>query len=137
MMEKSSPGLIFMSNPTSTLTASDALQGSRYVTRNPEILQGEPIVAGTQVAVRDVVVLWQSGVRPEEIPQALYDLVSIAQVFDALSFYYDAKEEIDERIAFYQSHPSPLSRLNPLWDNVIENIADYHRGIDVEADLSA
>jgi uncharacterized protein (DUF433 family) len=126
-----------MPNPTSTLTESDALQASRYVTRNPEILQGEPIVTGTQVAVRDIVVLWQSGVRPEDIPQALYNLVSIAQVFDALGFYYDAKEEVDERIAFYQSHPSPLSRLNPLWDDVIENIADYRHEIDSRADLSA
>jgi uncharacterized protein (DUF433 family) len=126
-----------MPNPTSTLTENDALQASRYVTRNPEILQGEPIVTGTQVAVRDIVVLWRSGVRPEDIPQALYNLVSIAQVFDALSFYYDAQEEVDERIAFYQSHPSPLSRLNPLWDDVIENIADYRHEIDSRIDLSA
>jgi uncharacterized protein (DUF433 family) len=119
-----------MSTPTSTLPNSALL--SRYVTRDPEILQGEPIVAGTQVAVRDIVTLWQSGMRPEEITQRLYDLVTIAQVFDALSVYYDDKEEIDERIDYYISHPDPLSRLNPLWDDVMEHIANYRREIDAE-----
>jgi uncharacterized protein (DUF433 family) len=116
-----------MSTPTPTLS-SPLL--SRYVTRDPEILSGEPIVAGTQVAVRDIVMLWQSGMRPEAIPERLYDLVSIAQVFDALSFYYDDPEEVDERIAYYSSHPAPLSRLNPLWDDVMEHIANYRREVD-------
>jgi uncharacterized protein (DUF433 family) len=116
----------------STPTLSDLPLLSRYVTRDSEILRGEPIIAGTEVAVRDIVTLWQSGMRPEEIPERLYDLVTIAQVFDALSFYHDDKEEIDERIEYYGSHPAPLSRLNSLWDNVMENIAEYRRQIDAE-----
>ncbi|XZO04471.1 MAG: DUF433 domain-containing protein [Microcoleus sp.] len=61
---------------------------SRYVTRNPEVLQGEPIIADTQVTVRDIVVFWKSGIKPEEIPQKLLQLVTAAQVFDAISFYH-------------------------------------------------
>ena len=36
---------------------------SRYVTRNPEVLQGEPIIADTQVTVRDIVVFWKLGIK--------------------------------------------------------------------------
>ncbi len=37
---------------------------SRYVTRNNEILGGEPIIEG----IRAIVGLWRLGVMPEEIP---------------------------------------------------------------------
>jgi uncharacterized protein (DUF433 family) len=53
---------------TSSLSSTSI---SRYVTRNPEVLQGEPIIADTQVTVRDIVVFWKSGIKPEEIPQKL------------------------------------------------------------------
>ncbi len=41
---------------------------SRHVTRNPEILSGEPIIVGTRTPVRAIVENWRLGVRPEEIP---------------------------------------------------------------------
>ncbi|MEO1300134.1 MAG: DUF433 domain-containing protein [Cyanobacteria bacterium J06636_16] len=70
---------------------------SRYVTRNPEILGGEPIVVGTRTSVRAIVGLWQLGIMPEEIPSHLPHL-TLAQVFDALSFYLDHQTEINEYI---------------------------------------
>lgn len=70
---------------------------SRYVTRNSEILSGEPIVTGTRTSVRAIVGLWRLGVVPEEIPNHLPHL-TLAQVFDALSFYLDHQTEINEYI---------------------------------------
>ena len=70
---------------------------SRYVTRNKEILWGEPIIEGTRTSVRAIVGLWRLGVMPEEIPTHLPHL-SLAQVFDALSFYLDHQAEINEYI---------------------------------------
>jgi len=70
---------------------------SRYVTRNPEILGGEPIIIGTRTSVRAVVGLWRLGVMPEEILTHLPHL-TLAQVFDALSFYLDHQAEINELI---------------------------------------
>ena len=40
---------------------------SRYVTQNPEILSGEPIIRGTRTFVRAIVGLWRLGIMPEEI----------------------------------------------------------------------
>ena len=70
---------------------------SRYVTRNPNILQGEPIISGTRTSVRAIVESWRLGIRPEEIPMHLPHL-TLAQVFDALSFYLDNQPEINEYI---------------------------------------
>jgi uncharacterized protein (DUF433 family) len=109
------------------------LPAARYVTSDPQVLQGEPIVFGTEVAVRDVVGLWRSGVKPEEIPERLFDLVSVAQVFDALSFYSDSPEEVDRWIQKYQGHPTPLARLNPLWSDFEEGVAKHRQQVDTEA----
>jgi uncharacterized protein (DUF433 family) len=70
---------------------------SRYVTRNPEILSGEPIITGTRTSVRAIVGLWRLGTSPEEIPNHLPHL-SLAQIFDALSFYLDHQAEINRYI---------------------------------------
>jgi uncharacterized protein (DUF433 family) len=109
---------------------------SRYVTRDPNVFSGEPSVAGSKVAVRDIVVLWKSGIKPEEIPAKLYDLVTAAQVFDAISFYLDNALEIDARIAWYEARPflnPPVTlRLSPLLDEVTEDIADFRQQADDE-----
>jgi len=69
----------------------------RYVVTNEDILGGEPILAGTRTPVRAVVELWRQGVSPEEIPNRLPHL-SLAQVFDALSYYSDHQAAIHEFI---------------------------------------
>ena len=65
----------------------------RYVVRDDDVLGGEPIVAGTRVPVRAIVELWRLGVAPEEVPSHLAHL-TLAQVFDALSYYADHQAEI-------------------------------------------
>jgi uncharacterized protein (DUF433 family) len=112
--------------------AKPLLSRSRYVTSDSDVLQGEPIILGTEVAVRDIVTLWKSGEKPEAIPLKLFNLVTIAQVFDGLSFYADYPEQIDRWIERYAEHPSPLSRLNPLWDGFVQGIVDYRQSIDAE-----
>lgn len=90
--------------------------GSRYVTRNPDILSGEPIIAGTRTSVRAVVGLWRLGTSPEEIPSQFPHL-TLAQVFDALSFYLDNQAEINNyiernRIPDDLIHPAVREALN-------------------------
>jgi uncharacterized protein (DUF433 family) len=70
---------------------------SRYVTSNPEILGGEPIIIGTRTSIRAIVGLWRLGIMPEEILNHLPHL-TLAQVFDALSFYLDHQTEVNDYI---------------------------------------
>ena len=69
-----------------------------YITRRKEILDGEPIVEGTRTPVRAIVELWRVGINPEEIV-CKFPHLTLAQVFEALSFYSDHKEEINKYIA--------------------------------------
>jgi uncharacterized protein (DUF433 family) len=68
-----------------------------YIVRDDAILGGEPIIRGTRTPVRAIVKSWRMGVAPEEIPQGLSHL-TLAQVFDALSYYLDHQSEINSYI---------------------------------------
>ena len=64
-----------------------------YVVRDPAILSGEPVIKGTRTPVRAVVEVWRMGLSPEEIPVHLPHL-SLGQVFDALGYFSDHRDEI-------------------------------------------
>jgi uncharacterized protein (DUF433 family) len=103
-------------NTAKNFISMTATTNSRYVTREPEILSGEPIIQGTRTPVRAIVENWRLGIRPEEIPLHLPHL-TLAQVFDALSFYLDNQSEINEYIERNHVpdelvHPAIKARLN-------------------------
>jgi len=88
-----------------------------YIHSNPAILGGEPIIKGTRTPVRAIVENWRLGLSPEEIVIHLPHL-TLAQVFDALSYYSDHQREIDEHIEKNKIpenliHPSAGSGLQP------------------------
>ena len=68
-----------------------------YIVTDEHILNGEPIIKGTRTPVRAIVESWRLGVLPEEIPSHLPH-VTLAQVFDALSYYSDHQAEIDNTL---------------------------------------
>jgi uncharacterized protein (DUF433 family) len=86
-------------------TATDHL----YIARDPAILSGEPIIAGTRTPVRAIAELWRMGMPPEEIPDHLPHL-GLAQVFDALSYFSDHTEEIMGHI---ERNRVPEDRVGP------------------------
>ena len=87
--------------------------GMSRATDHPYIVSdanGEPMINETRVPVRAIVELWCVGVRPEEIPDHLPH-IGLAQVFDALSFYADHREQVDRfieinRVQDEEVHPS-------------------------------
>jgi uncharacterized protein (DUF433 family) len=91
-----------------------AITEHRYITRNKRILSGEPIIKGTRTPVRAIVELWRMGYPTEEIPAHLPHL-SLAQVFDALSYYCDQQDEINGYIA---RNRVPEERIDPLVRNL-------------------
>ena len=68
-----------------------------YIVSNEDILQGVPIVVGTRTPVRAIAELWKFGVAPEEIVIRLPHL-TLAQIFDALSYYQEHQATIDQDI---------------------------------------
>jgi len=84
-----------------------------YIVNDDQILGGEPIICGTRTPVRAVVETWRLGVAAEEIPDRLPHL-SLAQVFDALSYYSDHQDEIN---AYIERNRIPDDRIDPLVAN--------------------
>lgn len=78
-----------------TLMATDTKHC--YIIRNNAILGGEPIIKGTRTSVRDIVENWRLGLSPEEIV-IHFPHLTLAQVFDALSYYSDNQDEINTYI---------------------------------------
>ena len=69
----------------------------KYITKNPEQYSGSPIIVGTQIPVKAIIIHYQSGMPIEDILDG-YPSLTPAQLFDALSYYHDNKEEIEKDI---------------------------------------
>jgi uncharacterized protein (DUF433 family) len=73
--------------------------------RHPHIVSrkgycgGSPVIAGTRFPVRAVVnYVLRQGMAPEELV-AEFRHLTLAQIHDALSYYYDYQGEVDRDIA--------------------------------------
>ena len=71
------------------------------IVTNPNILSGEPIIEGTRTPVRAIVEYWKFGASPEEISRRLPHL-RLGQIFDALSFYDNNRQTIEDYIVLNQ-----------------------------------
>jgi uncharacterized protein (DUF433 family) len=64
---------------------------------------GSPIIAGTKFPVRSVVFyILRQGMTPEELVKEFHHL-TLPQVYDALSYYYAHKAEIDKELLMTES----------------------------------
>ncbi len=66
------------------------------IVRVPELHAGQPVIAGTGVAVRTVVGHYKLGLTPEEIADDM--ALDLAGVYAALAYYHLNREEIEADI---------------------------------------
>lgn len=78
----------------------------RIKTKHPYIVSlkthcgGSPVIAGTKFPVRSVVFyVLKQGMTPEELVKEFSHL-TLPQVYDALSYYYENREKIDKELFF-------------------------------------
>ncbi|MCP4350746.1 MAG: DUF433 domain-containing protein [Desulfobacterales bacterium] len=66
-----------------------------HIVKLQGVCGGEPVIRGTRIAVRHIVgYYYKVGMSAEEI-LAEWDYLTPAQVFGALAYYHDNKEQID------------------------------------------
>jgi len=69
-----------------------------YIVSDKNYCGGSPVIRGTKFPVRSVVnYVLRQGLSPEEIVGEFSHL-TLAQIYDALSYYYDNKENIDREL---------------------------------------
>ena len=73
------------------------VESINLIFRNPEVRSGRPCIVGTGLRVIDIVMAMQFGDRSPDQMAGDYQL-SLGQVYAALAYYYENKEEIDEDI---------------------------------------
>lgn len=84
-----------------------------YITQTEDVCGGEPCIIGTRIAVRIIVGCWRGGMSPEEMHE-VYPHITLAQIFDALSYAEDHTEQIEQLIredrAIYEAGIAAQSR---------------------------
>lgn len=69
-----------------------------HIVRTPGLCGGRPVIHGTRFPVSSVVYyILHEGMTPEELLREFSHL-SLAQVYDALAYYYDNREAVDEEM---------------------------------------
>lgn len=69
-----------------------------YIEKTPSTYEGKAVIRGTRIPVASIVNHYRSGMSMDEIIEG-YPSITPAQLFDALSYYFDNKEEIDRELA--------------------------------------
>jgi uncharacterized protein (DUF433 family) len=79
-----------------------AIDIGTLIVQTPGICGGRPRIAGTRIAVQNIAIDFNAGIKPEEIVAERAQITE-AQVYAALAYYYANKAEIDREIAAYYS----------------------------------
>lgn len=83
-----------------------------HIVTDPEVLGGEPIIAGHRIAVSDVAIwIAYHHETPEAIAEEFH--LSLGEVHAALAYYYDHKDEIDRRIEEVDRLAQEMARTYP------------------------
>jgi uncharacterized protein (DUF433 family) len=69
-----------------------------HVTKNPGVRGGKACVDNTRITVADIAALVQAGQTPDEMLIA-YPSLNQAQIYAAISYYYENRDEIEEVFA--------------------------------------
>lgn len=84
-----------------------------YITRKKGVCGGKPIIAGTRIKVAQIAIEYERmSWTPDEIIQA-HPHLTLAQVHDALSYYYENAEEVNGEIRESEQMVEKLRELYP------------------------
>ncbi len=90
-----------MTTTSTKLTPGEQRTEHPHVTRIKGLLGGVPIVRGTRIPVRLVAQMYRAGDSVDDILTS-YPQLDPATVHDAISYYLDHREEIEQEIAAHR-----------------------------------
>lgn len=84
-----------------------------YITIDPKISRGSPVISGTRVRVIDIAIEYEKlGYTPDQIVDA-HPHLTLEAVHDALSYYYENREAMDEKIKKEKEFIEKISKKYP------------------------
>lgn len=70
-----------------------------HITKDPQVCSGRACIEGTRIRVMDVVALRREGLSPERISEEFTSLSGVEDVYAALLYYRDHRDEIESDFA--------------------------------------
>ena len=84
-----------------------------FIVKNMDICGGSPIIHGTRTRVIDIAIEYEIlGHSPDEIIRS-HPHLNLPQVHDALSFYYENRDELDQKAERAQEFIARLKKKIP------------------------
>ena len=96
-----------------TTSSSAAETVASHIEMTPGVCGGKPRIAGTRIRVQDIAI-WHErmNLSADEIASQ-YPQVSVADVYAALAYYHDHRDQIDRQMAQGQAIVEELKRQYP------------------------
>jgi uncharacterized protein (DUF433 family) len=101
---------------------------AKHIESTPGVCGGRPWIAGTRIRVQDIVI-WHErlGYAPDEIVSH-YPQLTLADVYAALTYYHDHREEIERFIQEGKELATTLQRQIP--SKLLQKLAARDAGAD-------
>ena len=94
---------------TTTQTREPIVDIGQLIVTSPSIRHNRPRISGTGVTVQRIIILYKSGLSPEEIADEFGHL-SLAQVYAGLAYYHANREQIEAAITADQAESETLEQ---------------------------
>ena len=85
---------------------------SNYIQSTEDMRSGKPRITGTRITVADIVLMHLRLGRALQEIAGTYDL-PLAAVYEAMAYYYDHKEEIDQSLSEEEALAEAFTKNNP------------------------
>jgi uncharacterized protein (DUF433 family) len=84
-----------------------------YITNEKSVCGGSSVIAGTRMRVIDIAIEYDRlGYSPDQIVD-LHPHLSLEQIHDALSYYYENRDALDQEIELRKNHIEQLNKKYP------------------------
>jgi uncharacterized protein (DUF433 family) len=84
-----------------------------YISINPKISRGSPVISGTRIRVIDIAIEYDRlGLTPDQIIDA-HPHLTLEAIHDALSYYYENQAVFDKEIRQRKENIKKLSKKFP------------------------
>lgn len=84
-----------------------------YISQNEKISRGAPVITGSRVRVIDIAIEYERlGFTPDQIVEA-HPHLTLEAVHDALSYYYENRASLDDKIRKEKEFLRRVSRKTP------------------------
>ena len=84
-----------------------------FIVKNKDVCNGSPVIEGSRTRVIDIAIEYEMlGHSPDEIISS-HPHLNLSQVHDALSYYYENRNELDRKIEQDQDYIANLKKKFP------------------------